>query len=62
MWATPGHKLPAFANLDPSVDVAAPGDLITSTFAGGAYATMSGTSMATPWAAATAALIISSTR
>ena len=46
-----------FSNTGAYVDVAAPGVAILSTVAGGGYAYMSGTSMATPYAAATAALV-----
>jgi subtilisin family serine protease len=53
------HKLASFAAQDAHVQMAAPGDHITSTYPGG-FATMSGTSMATPWAAGTAALVLSS--
>jgi subtilisin family serine protease len=49
-------QLAAFANFGTWVEVAAPGDRITSTVPGG-YATWSGTSMASPLAAGTAALI-----
>jgi type VII secretion-associated serine protease mycosin len=47
----------SYSNSGSYVDVAAPGDLIVSTVPGGSYASMSGTSMATPYAAATAALV-----
>jgi hypothetical protein len=47
------------ASVHPSVDIAAPGEHITSAFADGGYATMTGTSMATPWVAGTAAMVIS---
>lgn len=47
----------SFSNYGNWVDVAAPGTSIYSTYKGNVYATMSGTSMATPFAAGTAALI-----
>ena len=49
-----------FSNTGSYVDVAAPGDLIWSAYGGGRsqYALMSGTSMATPYATATAALVL----
>lgn len=49
-------RLATFTNFGPWVDVAAPGDQITSAIPGG-YATWSGTSMAAPLAAGTAALV-----
>ena len=49
-----------FSNTGSYVDVVAPGDLIWSTYGQGRtqYAEMSGTSMATPYATATAALVL----
>ncbi len=50
----------SFSNTGSYVDIAAPGDLIWSTYGTGRsqYALMSGTSMATPYATATAALVL----
>jgi type VII secretion-associated serine protease mycosin len=50
----------SFSNTGDYVDIAAPGDMIWSTYGGGdaQYALMSGTSMATPYASATAALVL----
>jgi type VII secretion-associated serine protease mycosin len=50
-------RLAAFSNYGDYIDAAAPGTGIPSTYPGGQYAAMSGTSMASPHAAALAALI-----
>lgn len=51
------HRFADFSNTGSWIDVAAPGDHITSTVPGGQYGTWSGTSMASPLAAGVAALV-----
>ena len=52
-------SLAGFSNYGSWVDIAAPGDGITSFIPGGVYGTWSGTSMAAPYVTGTAALLIS---
>ena len=52
-----GRQIAPFSNFGPWVDIAAPGDGITSSVPGGGFGTWSGTSMAAPLAAGAAALV-----
>ena len=51
-------RLASFSNFGSWVHLVAPGDGITSSIPGGGYGTWSGTSMATPWVAGSAALLM----
>lgn len=55
-----GDKLASFSSIGAEVELAGPGAGIYSTYKGGGYATMSGTSMSSPHVAGTAALVIAS--
>lgn len=56
--STEDRRLADFANRGPWVQVAAPGEGLTSAIPGGGYGVWSGTSMAAPLAAGTAALVM----
>lgn len=52
------QQLASFSNFGSWIDLAAPGDGITSSVPGGGFATWGGTSMAAPWVSGAAALLI----
>ena len=56
------QRLAVFSNSGPWIDLAAPGEGITSAFPGGGWATWSGTSMAAPLVAGVGALVRSGVR
>jgi len=56
----PGNVRAFFSSTGPAVELAAPGFQVTTTLPGGGYGPQSGTSIASPYAAGAAALVISS--
>lgn len=56
-YSTASDQITSFTQRDSQLDILAPGAFVTSTYLGGGWATMAGTSMATPMVVGAAAVI-----